>query len=505
MKRFTRTLIASLPACVLGLAGLPATAQTPSTLPTDPTAVFKTIVPHRDSIVAKPGLNIPEGEGESVESFPGFSGTRYTVGATITPTSTVPEAEEHIAVDPNNFNNLISMISDFSQNGGFNLSKFAFSSNNGASWSESFIPTSGGFPKTADGHVWQANSDPVVAIDKLGNAFLANLYLQADSNGNVTNDGLYVCSAKLSSGPKFTTSGCHAVKTTLKSSTSLEDKPWMAVDNSTSSFSGTVYASWTHFTATSDFIWFSRSTNHGVTWSSPKQISTTAQNGAVQGSQVAVGPAGEVYVAYEVFLASGQGQHFIAKSTNGGVSFGTPVAMTPAFNNLSFAAAYRDNSFPALAVSPVTGKAFIYDVYTDQPGTNSTTEFVSSKTSGGLTFATPVRANDSTTGQRLMPAVAADLNGVVHLSWFDTRNSPSNSDLLNIYATYTKNNGSSFAPNAKVTSHQINNGGSGFLGDYSGIAAGPNGATSMAHPAWTDGGVGGSTNGQLQTATLTSH
>src|ERR1700757_5106779 len=104
----------------------------------------------------------------------------------------------------------------------------------------------------------------------------------------------------------------------------------MAVDNSTSKSSGNVYASWTHFTASSDMVFFSRSTDHGASWSKPIQINPASQNGAVQGSQVAVGPGGEVYVAYEVFLGTGQGQHFIAKSTNGGVSFGAAVAMTPA-------------------------------------------------------------------------------------------------------------------------------------------------------------------------------
>jgi hypothetical protein len=480
-------------------------AQTPSNLPTDPSAVFKTIVLHRNSVAAKPVSGAQQDERELPLPF-GFSGTPYTVGATITPTTTVPEAEEHIAVDPNNFNNLVGMISDFSRNGGFNLSKFAFSSNNGASWTEKFVPTSGGLPKTADGHIWQANSDPVVAIDKLGNVYLANLYLQANSSGNISNDGFYVCSAKLFSGGSFTSAGCHAVKTTLTPNANLEDKEWIAVDNSSSSFSGRVYASWTHFVDnTTSMIFFSRSTNHGVTWSAPIRINTTGQNGAIQGSQVAVGPGGEVYVAYEVFLVSGQGQHFIAKSTNGGTSFSAPVAMTPAFNNLSFTAFYRDNSFPALAVGPVSSQGFIYDVYTDQPHANARTAFVHSTTPGGLTFAAPVSANDSTAGQRLMPAVAADKNDVVHISWFDTRRSPTNSDLLDIYATYTKNNGGTFAPNARVTSSQIDNGGSGFIGDYSGIAAGPHGTTSMAHPVWTNGGVGGSTNGQLQTATLTSH
>lgn len=505
MTRLTRIL----PVLVLafGVSALPGSAQEASQLPLAPTsAILKTIVPHRSSISGKPITGVPQEEkNEAPLPFLGFSGTAYTVGPTITPTSTVPEDEEHIAVDPNNFNHLVSMISDFSLNGGFNTSKFAFSTNDGSSWSESFVPlSSSGFPQTADGHVWQANSDPVVAVDKLGNVFLSNLYLQADSSGNVTNDGLYVCGAKLFAGGKFTSSTCHPVRTTLKASANLEDKPWIAVDNSTASTSGNVYATWTHFVDnTTSMIFFSRSTNHGVTWSAAKQINTTAQNGAIQGSQVAVGPAGEVYVAYEVFLGTGaQGQHFIAKSTNGGVSFGAPVAMTPVFNNLSFAANYRDNSFPALAVAPIAGKAFVYDVYTDQPAANSRTEFVHSKVAAGLTFTTPIPANDSNKGQRLMPAVAADKNGVVHISWFDTRNF-STPVSLDIYATYTKNNGTSFAPNAKVTSASITTSAGDFIGDYSGIAAGPNGTTSLAHPAWTSAGINESSH--LQTALLTAH
>jgi hypothetical protein len=239
-----------------------------------------------------------------------------------------------------------------------------------------------------------------------------------------------------------------------------------------------------------------------VNWSSAIRINPTIQNGAVQGSQVSVGPGGEVYVAYEVFLGTtgAQGRHFIAKSTNGGVSFSAPVPMSPTFNNLSFHANYRDNSFPALAVGPVAGKAFIYDVYTDQPATNSRTAFVHSTTSGGLTFTAPISANDATKGQRLMPAVAADNKGVVHISWFDTRNFSTTAN-LDIYATFTTNNGSSFAPNAKVTSTHITTTANDFIGDYSGIAAEPNSVTSLAHPVWTSAGLNETSH--MHTATLT--
>lgn len=484
-----------------GLGASPVGAQSESPLPVDRSAVSKTFVPHRDFIhSAQPAPAVPEDAEFSF--FPAFSGSPYSVGATLTPTSTEPEDEEHIAVDPRNFNHLVAMISDFSLNGGFNTSKYAVSTNNGASWSEGFVPLSGGFPATADGHVWNANSAPVVAIDKLGNVFLANLYLDVDGFF-VTNDGYYVCSATLASGPTFTQANCHPVRTTLRPSANLEDKVWLAADNTNSQNSGTLYASWTHFTATSDMIFFSRSTDHGVTWSNAIQVNPPTHNGAVQGSQVAVGPGGQVYVAYELFFVGGTGQHYIAKSTNGGVSFGPAVPMTPVFNNLSFSATYRENSYPALAVSPVKGQGFIYDVYTDQPSHNARTAFVRSKAAGMLTFTPPTSVNDVTAGQRLMPAAAADTNGVLHVSWFDTRNSGTATDRLDIYATYSKDNGANFAPNARLTSVQVHAGIATFLGTYSGIAAGPNGATSFAHPVWTSGAFGGSTNPQMQTTTLT--
>src|ERR1700747_2543931 len=187
MTRLTRNLFALLVTTLaIGAFSFYAHSQTHRTN-------FKTMIPHRNAI---PGVNV--GGPVGMEIIPAtFSGSPYSVGPTITPTTSVPEAEEHIAVDPNNFNNLVAMISDFSLRGGFNTSKFASSGDDGSSWNESFVPLSGGFPATADGHVWQANSDPVVAIDLLGNVYLENLYLQVDSAFNVTNDGLYVCVATL--------------------------------------------------------------------------------------------------------------------------------------------------------------------------------------------------------------------------------------------------------------------------------------------------------------------
>jgi hypothetical protein len=54
----------------------------------------------------------------------------------------------------------------------------------------------------------------------------------------------------------------------------------------------------------------------------------------------------------------------------------------------------------------------------------------------------------------------------------------------------------------KRTANNIDAGEAGFIGDYAGIAAAPGSGHAFAHPVWTNGGVGGSTNGQLSTSTL---
>jgi len=104
MRCFTQILPTLL--LLLAVTGSRATAQAQSEIPADPSATFKTLIPHLNAI-PRPrlvqGVEAPE-QGDIF--LPSFSGSPYTVGVSVFPTTTVPEAEEHIAVDPNNFNNL---------------------------------------------------------------------------------------------------------------------------------------------------------------------------------------------------------------------------------------------------------------------------------------------------------------------------------------------------------------------------------------------------------------
>jgi hypothetical protein len=495
---------------VLALLAVEADFSTPTATAQvyDPTANFVTIVGKLTS--ALPGNKTGSHTTKS-GSTANFRGAPYIVGPTITPTSTVPEAEEHIAVAPSDSSSLVAAISDFSLNCVppnplavvcFNTTKYAVSTNNGTSWTEHFVPLDPmtTFPATSDGQVWQANSDPVVAIDNGGRVYLADLYIL---NATGTGEGFYVCNATLPS-VAFTIQSCVPVATNL-AGTNIEDKEWITVDNSSSPHSGNVYVSWSHFTGcvdalvvtdcTSDFIVFSRSTDHGQTWSPLTRISPPVQDGAVQGSQVAVGPDGTIYLAYEAFFTGSQVQHFITKSTDGGLTFVPVQPIQPIFNDVTFTSDYRKNSFPSLAVSPASTQAFIYDVYASQPLGNAFVEVVRSVTPGGFTFTSPVTINDSAVGQHFMPAAAVDPQGTLHVSWFDTRNSPTNADMYDIFGTFSRNSGNTFAPNARVNTTLIDEGGTSFIGDYAGIAA----ASGFAHPVWTNGGFN---NGSLQTSTL---
>ncbi len=117
------------------------------------------------------------------------------------------------------------------------------------------------------------------------------------------------------------------------------------------------------------------------------------------------------------------------------------------------------------------------------------------------------RVNDN-----FFPSIAADGNGVVHMSWFDAQ--AANPEFYSVYANYaTTKPALSFATPLQLTGTIDSGTGfifAPFIGDYAGIAATVNGGVSEAHPVWTDGGIVdfplgpplGPPSGQLQTTKL---
>jgi hypothetical protein len=453
-----------------------------------------------------------------------FGGNPYLIGSPVTTTTTLPELETNIAINPVNSSNLVGIITDYSLRPGGDLtngvSKYTISNDGGNTWSDQFVPLQQGvYPLTSDNVGWLVDRDPGIGIDRQGNVYFSGLYLKlaptkTTSTATLTNSisrtttpgGVYVCAGTLPN-ITLTNSQCRPVftYTMATGNTTSVDRDWLAVDaGSTSTFQGNVYVVWTHYTGCqgttcqAKFIAFSRSTDHGITWSPILQINS-ASHTIVDWPMVTVGNDGTVYVAYEYYIQNqNERQHFLAVSTDGGVTFSTPVAMTPIFTNVTFNCPYRKNSAPNVVVSPVAGQEYVYDVWGEQTGSSSSIAVARSRqTKGNGGFTTPVTINDSSAGQREYAAAAVDGNGTLHTLWLDTRNSPTDTSQYDVYATYSKNLAANFAPNARVTPATIN-GNTNTVGDFFGITVEP--TTGVAHASWSNGGF---INGQLITTTMT--
>lgn len=428
-----------------------------------------------------------------------FSGAPYIVGPAVFPTTTFPEAEEHVAFDLAGFNNRVVAISDFAAaHGGRNFTKYAFSIDGGFVWVEHYMPTNvpNGLLVTADNRQWDYNSDPVLAVHRSGRVYLVNIYGNGLTNSLDQSNGLYVSRTTWVDRVFTKEQTFPAVVNADFSTRFFGDKPWIAVDNSGGVRDGLVYLSFTRFLDGDNRIRFSRSTNKGQTWSAPIPLSPVEHNGTVQGSQVAVGPEGTVYVWWSRVLADGRHQIWQIRSLDGGVTWRAPHRVSPSFTTLTnFPSKYRVNTFPSAAVSPLDGS--LHCVYADQPSftLGGTLNYIRSA-DGGVTWSNPVSFNDVETSQQWMPAIAVDETGIVHTAWFDCRNGDGSGRLYDVYASYSKAPGI-FSPNARVTPSTFDTGTTNtFVGDYMGIAA----QNGVAKPCWNTGGF--TPNGRCQTATL---
>jgi hypothetical protein len=198
------------------------------------------------------------------------------------------------------------------------------------------------------------------------------------------------------------------------------------------------------------------STDGGRTWSSSSTIvdqvcaDTSKPLAAVIGPQVAVGPAGEVYVAYEAAGESGDAssrQIKVARSNNAGLSFGPSVvvaAVTAVGDGADLQGFVRANEFPTMAIGKGKKDAgFIYIAWNegdnqvpDALTTLKTYEFANIKMTvsqdGGATWKAPTLVNNNPKGggspltDQFEPAIAADKTGSVAICFYDRRRDANN-------------------------------------------------------------------------------
>lgn len=473
-------------------------------------------------------------------------------------TAAAPQNETAIAVDPNNALRVVGGANDYVPRTwtctisgtpcsalGDGYSGTYFSNDGGQHWCcvstdpahlGSLIP---GVERLTGG-IYDAGGDPAVAFDSRGNVYYSGLGFDRTMPPSTVavNRGTFDSTGALSWGPP----------TFINPTTSpsiLNDKPWVAVDsNASSPFRDRVYVTWTRFIFQAHTgryvqspISFVYSTDGGKTFTSPKLIVGNVLYG--QGSHPAIGPDGTLYVFWDgaTRLAT-LDSIWVVKSTDGGVTWSKPVAVSPLVDIIPVAdTAFRVNSYPAAAIAPdgtayVTWSSLMSDTGGLCPGvTNSgchATVLYSKSTDGGATWTTPTEVFPAGTRtamgypvtqpdrsmlnapaarpvDTLFPGIAISPSGKVYISayvadvvspWQTCASGPPapvgriTCDTLGNYVDNARLNyvvaDLSTSRSGIVTTQPINTQygfGGGFFGDYTDIAVGSDG---VFHAFWTD-------------------
>lgn len=350
--------------------------------------------------------------------------------------------------------------------------------------------------------------DPALVADRSGNFYAA--FIAADFSGARPFEFANTIGISKSTDGGVTFGPPVLLPTGGVPTFSFEDKEFLAVDNSGNpATNGNLYVSYTNFSfdpndPTRAFpIAFSRSTDGGKTFSTPILVSP-ASDGA-QGSEPIVAKNGDVYVTWLRFFSTveppGPAGIYVAKSTNGGKSFGSPVLVTNltqiGFGGGTLTGGFRVNSFPRIDTSPVDGNVYI--VYAENPsGPDAADAFLTRSTDGGTTWSSPKKLNFDGDRYEFFPDVAVNREGVVQVIWYREWPILENgriNERINVYKTQSRDEGLSFDPEKRVTgAHSpvaigydffVN---SIYMGDYIDIKAGltPNGLGSNFLMAWGD-------------------
>ncbi|HEU5374892.1 MAG TPA: sialidase family protein [Ktedonobacteraceae bacterium] len=297
-------------------------------------------------------------------------------------------SQHQTEVEPDTFSFGSTIVTAFQtgriSGGGSSDIGWATSNDNGATWSNGFLPGTTTFATPAG--PFSAISDASVAFDAAHNTWLI-LSLGINSNETVL--------------VSRSTDGGHTWSNPVTVASGSLDKTWIACDNtSTSPFFGHCYAEWDR-TNSRNLLQMSTSTNGGSSWGTPR---ATAGNSHGLGGQPLVQPNGTVIVPYESTANSIRS----FSSTNGGSSWNASVLISSA----------NDHAVSGLRTEPlptaeIDGSGKVYVVWQDcrfESGC-SANDLVMSTSTNGTTWSAVTRIPIDSVGSgidHVIPGLAVD-------------------------------------------------------------------------------------------------
>jgi len=481
----------------------------------------------------------------------GISGVACVSSATTQPTSFAgnalldcdsvgPHNETTIAVNPTNAANIVSASHTYL----YNLDKQSASAllrifteayvskDGGQSWTNVHPPhgsyrflTDPALAFDADGHLYWSN---VASHDSVAGAFsdVSVIVERSDDGGITWTDPVTVAKGN----GTVSNGGVNAL---------FNDKDWIAVDRGTSAYRGNVYVTWARQQYRKDVqtespIFFVRSRDGGVTWTSGAEISGSSPLCSGQGatgpttrcdqndagfSSPIVAPDGTIHVAFlnhQAEAASLRDQVLIVKSSDGGDTWSDPKPIVGLIHDGvgDYPTNWRGDStltgcqfriFAAgnLTMSTASANAGqLYYVYAENlsPGTTARTNIMlTTSADRGVTWSKPTLVKSSPSDDQIFPWAAVGSDGKVRVGFVDrARTAPPGQSCVYGYTLATARDLAATA----FTSKRLDTGVSvasdarwftnfsvtgtyqtRFIGDYTNIAIGPDGSV---WGTWTD-------------------
>ncbi len=335
------------------------------------------------------------------------------------------EVEPYIAVDPKNPQHMVGVWQqDRWSNGGARGDVFGVSTDGGNTWTDAAMP---GATVNSGGTV-QRMSDPWVSFGPDGTVYASWLGVPDPNVANPT--GVFI-SASTDGG--FTWSTPTAAITNNGDGNVFDDKDSLTADPYTP---GEAYVVWDrlNFSQNDGPAMFSRTTDGGQTWSTPVQI-FNPPNGQTLANQIVVLPGDVLVDVSDNFdYTSGNVSIVLMRSTDQGATWSAPITVNTIQDNNGITdpnnggTVRAGDDIPMIAVDPANGN--LYVVWQDSRFSGGAFDSIafSESTDGGLTWSTPIEANQTPTNipaadqQAFTADVAVSANGIVAVSYYDFRN-----------------------------------------------------------------------------------
>jgi len=397
---------------------------------------------------------------------------------------TTPRSESDIRV---NFNNTSRIIAASNAVGASNQAQF-YSTDGGVTWNQTTLPLNAGDSMhsdptvdwTSDGTAWATT----IGINAAQTVLQIRAYKSTDNGATWTFDA------------------------TVTGAQTGADKQMMWVDHSpTSPHKDNIYVIWHN----GNPVFVNRRTGPAGSWQTLLQVSGAETTGTGIGGDIKTNSSGDVFAFWPDTVSK---KLFVAKSTDGGVSFGTPVKIATTFDSYDIGipsfASRRALIYLSGGAYRTAAKNMVYAVWTDQtgvagcnspanePGSNvaslcKTRIWFARSTDGGTTWGAATMLNDQASlNDQFNPWMAVDeTNGQLVVMYYDTVGDAGRKK-TDVWTKTSSDDGATWTAAVKVTSAQTDETAASAdagnqYGDYNGLS----GHAGKFFPSWTDRRSGG--------------